>query len=95
MIICIVRFETKLSYDEVLEVAKARVPDFKALKGLIQKYYVQYAEPNTFGGIYIWDSKESLAQYRASDLAASIGEAYQATSAPKVEIAEGLFPLRD
>ncbi|GMV93013.1 MAG: hypothetical protein AMXMBFR82_27910 [Candidatus Hydrogenedentota bacterium] len=52
-------------------------------------------EPNRYCGIYVWDSKESLAAYRESELAASIPEAYKVTGAPEVEIVDVLFQLRE
>ena len=94
MVIQIVRFESALSEDGVLEIARSRVEDFRALPGLVQKYYVKLSEPNQYGGVYIWDSKESMARYGESDLAASIPAAYQVKGRPRVEILETLFALR-
>ncbi len=95
MIVQIVKFESGLSEDEALQVAEERVPRFRALPGLIQKYYVKLDQPNHYGGIYIWDSAESLAAYRASDLAASIPAAYKVVGAPTVDVHDALFSLRD
>ena len=95
MVIQIIKFETELSEDEVVTVAKDRVDQFLALPGLIQKYYIKLDEPNHYGGVYIWDSRESLAAYRASDLAASIPKAYKVKGAPTIETLDTLFQLRD
>jgi heme-degrading monooxygenase HmoA len=95
MIIQFVRFESSLTYDEVLSVAKERLPDFQALPGLVQKYYVRLDEPDFYGGIYVWESREALAEYRKSALFASIPQAYGIKGQPQVEILEGLFQLRD
>jgi len=94
MVILIVRFETELSEAEVIDVAEERVEQFRALPGLVQKYYVKLGEPNQYGGVYVWDSEESLQAYRASDLAASIPAAYKVKGKPRVEILKTLFPLR-
>lgn len=95
MIIQIIKFESALSEDEVMAVAKERVPQFRKIPGLLQKYYVKLDRPNHYGGVYIWDSKESLSAYRESDLAASIPAAYKVIGKPGVEILNGLFQLRD
>ncbi len=95
MIVQIVRLKSELPEDELLRIAEEREPQFKAIPGLLQKYYVKMGPPGHIGGIYVWDSEESLKAYRASDLAASIPEAYKVVEAPDVETLEVLFQLRD
>jgi heme-degrading monooxygenase HmoA len=95
MIVQFVRFESSLTYDEVLAVARRRKPDFEALAGLLQKYYVALDAPNTYGGIYVWESKQALDAFRETDLFASIPEAYGVQGQPQVELFDGLFALRD
>lgn len=95
MILQYVKLRTTLSEQELLRVAHERAPAFRAIEGLVQKYYVRRDEPGEFGGVYIWDSAESLAAFRESGLAGTIAEAYGVTEPPEVEIAEVLFPLRD
>jgi heme-degrading monooxygenase HmoA len=95
VIIQIIKFETTLSEEEVLAAANERVEQFRALPGLVQKYYVKLSQPDRYGGVYVWDSKESLAAYRESDLAASIPAAYKVKGAPEVEILDVLFQLRE
>lgn len=95
MIVQFVQFETTLSEEEVMAVAKERQPQFQAIPGLVQKYYLKLNKPNHYGGFYIWDSPESLAAFRASDLAKTIPAAYRVVGAPDVDIHELLFPLRE
>ncbi len=95
MIIQIVRLESALSEEEIIETANERADRFRALPGLIQKYYVKLDEPDQYGGVYIWDSMESLAAFRESDLAAGIPAAYQVTKPPSVEVLDVLFQLRE
>jgi heme-degrading monooxygenase HmoA len=90
-----VKFESALSEDEVLTIAKVRADQFRAMPGLVQKYYVKLKQPNQYGGIYIWDSVESLNSFRESDLAASIPSAYKVVGSPNIEILDGLFQLRE
>ena len=95
MIIRFVQVESALPEEEVLAIAEKRAEEFRAVPGLIQKYYVRLNEPNCFGGIYLWDSMDSLKAFRETPLAKSIPAAYKAVSAPKVEVFEGLFALRE
>lgn len=94
MIIQIIKLHSSLSEEEVLKMAREREPQFKAIPGLLQKYYVKLEEPNHYGGIYVWDSRESLAEFRKSDLAAGIPSAYKLIEAPNIEIVDVLFQLR-
>ena len=91
----IVRAKTELSEEEFLKIAKEREPQFEAIPGLIQKYYIKTKEPGEYGGVYIWDSMESLNKYKESDLAATIGKAYKTLEPPSVEIVDILFELRE
>jgi heme-degrading monooxygenase HmoA len=95
VIVLVVTFESALSEDEVLAVARERLDRFRALPGLVQKYYIKGEKPNRYGGVYVWDSVESLNAYRASDLAASIPAAYKAVGPPTVQTFECMFPLRE
>lgn len=94
MIVLVVKLKTNLQEAKLLRRAREREPDFRALSGLIQKYYIKIG-PGHYGGVYIWENKESLNEYRESDLAKTIAEAYEATEAPSIEVMEVLFPLRD
>ncbi|WP_420319855.1 hypothetical protein [Flagellimonas sp.] len=95
MIIQVIKLKSNLSEEELLKRAKEREPQFKAIAGLLQKYYVKLGQPGQYGGVYIWDSPESLQAYRESDLAKSIPGAYEITEAPNIEIMDILFQLRE
>jgi heme-degrading monooxygenase HmoA len=95
MILQFIRLKTNLAEQELLERAKSRASKFEAIPGLLQKYYVKMDDAGQYGGVYIWDSKESLNSFRKSDLAASIPEAYEITKAPDIEIFDILFQLRN
>lgn len=95
MIIQIIKLKSDLPEEELIQRAHEREPHFKALPGLLQKYYVRRDEPGQYAGIYVWDSKESMLAFRQSDLAASIPKAYQIVEPPQVETLEMLFKLRD
>ncbi len=95
MILQIVKLRTDLTEEELLRIARERAPEFRAIPGLLQKYYVRRAGPGEYAGVYVWDSAESLSAYRDSELARSIPEAYGVVEPPEIEIGEVLFPLRD
>ena len=91
----LVKFESGLPENEVLAVAEERLPQFKALPGLLQKYYVKLGPPNQYGGIYVWDSPESLNAFRQCELPRSIPAAYEVAAAPTVDVHDVFLCLRD
>ena len=94
MIIQTIKFKSRLSEEEVIRIAREREPQFRAIPGLVQKYYIKPAQDGYFGGIYVWDSVESFTAYRASDLAASIPQAYGVIGTPEIEVVDVIFQLR-
>lgn len=94
MILQIIKLKSNLPEEELLKRAKQRKPEFQAISGLVQKYYVKTGQEGEYGGIYVWDSPESLQTFRKSDLFKSIPEAYEMTEAPNVEALDILFQLR-
>jgi heme-degrading monooxygenase HmoA len=94
-IIQIIRIKSELPEEELLKIAREREPQFKAIPGLIQKYYIRLGSEGEYGGVYVWDSPESLKAYRESELAATSAKAYKVVAAPSVEIADILFQLRE
>lgn len=95
MILQMVKLKSALPEEELMKRAKEREPQFKAIPGLLQKYYVKLDEPGLYGGVYIWDSKESLMAFKESDLAKSIPKAYEVVEPPNIEVMNVLFQLRD
>ena len=85
-IILIVRgLKSELSPEELERRYKERMPEFRDLPGLIQKYYSYDESANEWAGIYLWDSEESLAAYLESDLRKTIPSAYQLKEPPRIE----------
>ncbi|GAB5472684.1 MAG: hypothetical protein Mars2KO_07830 [Maribacter sp.] len=95
MILQVIKLKSDLSEEELLKRAKEREPQFQAIPGLLQKYYVKTDQSGQYGGVYVWDSPEALQVYRESDLAKSIPEAYDITEVPTIEIMDILFQLRN
>lgn len=95
MILQIIRLKSSLDIDKLMEKAKEREPQFKAIPGLLQKYYVKLSEPGEYGGVYVWDSKEWAQAFRDSEPAKGIPKAYEILEAPNIEVMDILFQLRD
>ncbi len=64
MIVQFVKFESRLTEAEAFSKAKERLAQFKEIPGLLQKYYVKLDQPKSYGGIYVWDSAQSMQAYR-------------------------------
>lgn len=95
MLIQIIKLKTALQKEDLIKKAREREPQFKAIPGLLQKYYFKMAQSGQFGGIYVWDSPETLKSFQKTELAASIPKAYEVIEAPDIEILDVLFKLRD
>ena len=95
IVIQYITLKSDLSEPELLKIARERASSFRTIPGLIQKYYVRLSAPGQYGGIYIWRSKADLMEFRNSELAASIPQAYQVVGAPTVVVSDLLFQLRD
>lgn len=89
-----VKFKSALSYDEVMEVVDSRIDQFRALKGLQQKYYLHEPATGELSGVYIWESKEDFLAFRDSELRATIAKAYQTIGEPRIEVFSVIKPLR-
>ena len=77
MIVQVVKYKSGLADDEVRRVIAERAPRYEALPRLRQKLYIREPETGEYGGIYVWDDEESMREFRQSDLAATIPEAYR------------------
>lgn len=95
MIIQTIKIKSNLSEELLLDIARERSAQFREIPGLVQKYYTKLDEPGAYAGVYVWDSPEALQNFRVSDLANSIAQAYQSICPPEVKISNLLFQLRD
>lgn len=94
MEILIFLFKSGMSMDEIAKTSEIRAEKYRKVKGLLQKYYVTDRSTDHIGGVFVFDSKESLEAFRNSELAKSTGEAYKFTEQPTIrvlEIAKRLF----
>ena len=94
-LVLLVKFKTPLTLDEVMEVAASRIDEFRALPGLVQKYYLHETATGEIAGLYLWESREAFDDFRDSELRATIAAAYQAEGEPRIEVFDILEMLRD
>lgn len=94
MIIQFVRFKSELAMEEAEKVMKKRAPQFRAIPGLIQKFYGVHKETGEFAGIYFWDSEESIREFRQSELARTIASQYKAEGSPRIDLFDVMYTLR-
>jgi heme-degrading monooxygenase HmoA len=94
MLMQTVKFESILSEKEVLRRADERADRYRAVPGLVQKYYLKYEKPNHWGGVLIWETKEAMTAFRDTELSRTIPEAYSVKGAPNIEIVEIFEVLR-
>lgn len=98
MHILVVTFTTGLSWSEAEAVVQERMHAYRAVAGLLQKYYCRGKEPGEGGGVLIFDSLGSLRAFRDSDLAKSIAAAFRLGAPPRIDVLEvfaSLYPDRE
>jgi heme-degrading monooxygenase HmoA len=88
VIVQIVRYRSGLSEREVQTLFEERAAGYREVDGLLQKYYVRWPETGEVGGIYIWDSEESLRRWKAGTLAGTLASTYKVQGEPTTELAD-------
>jgi heme-degrading monooxygenase HmoA len=94
MIVQVVRFKSRLSDSQVLRTYEQRADRYRALPGLLNKYYLKFSETGEHGAVYMWESEEAMREFRSSDLARTIPDAYQVIGAPEVVVGDLVYTLR-
>ena len=94
MLIQIVRFKSGLPEEQVVKTYEGRAAQYRAVKGLLQKYYLRFRETGEHGAVYLWQSEDALNDFRKSDLYRTIPSAYQVQGSPHVQMADLVMALR-
>ena len=94
-LILLVKFKSSLTLDEATEVVNRRIDEFRALRGLQQKYYLHVPDTQEYAGLYIWKSKEAFDAFRNSELRKTIASAYKTLGEPRIEVFDIIEVLRD
>ena len=73
MHIMIVNFSlTGVTETEYFALCDQLAPAFADAAGLVAKSWLADAESNTYGGVYVWQDKQAMADFKASDLFNSV-----------------------
>jgi len=81
----LVKFASGLPPEEAQRRYRERMPRFREVPGLVQKYYLRDEATGEWGGLYLFDAPESLEGYLASDLRRTIAETYDVQGQPLVQ----------
>jgi hypothetical protein len=92
MVIHIVRFRSALPDERITELFQVRAPEYLAIPGLLQKYYLRFLS-GEYGGVYVWDSAVSMERFMASELARSICHVYRVEESVR-DVADVVLALR-
>jgi hypothetical protein len=90
--ILFVRITSALDAQEFDRRLRERRPRFREVPGLVQKIYGRDEATGDVCGIYFFESKQALAAFRETELAATIPAAYEAVDVRR-EVYELLYPL--
>lgn len=90
----IVKFKSDLPDSLVLKTMNDRKIEFEKLPGLVQKYYMREPASGEYSGIYLWATSQDCMDYRKSELAKTVKEAYLINGPVRVEFFDILCPLR-
>ena len=93
-VVTVVRFNSQLGEEELLRIATERSEEFRRVPGLLQKLYFGDVSGEGYGAVYLWDSPASVAQFRESDLFASIPAAYEIEGPMEVTVGRVVHTLR-
>jgi len=77
-VILFVRIKSGLELEELERRALERVPRFREVPGLVQKFYLRDGVTGDVCGLYFFEDRAALEAYRQSDLARTIASAYEA-----------------
>jgi hypothetical protein len=82
MWILLVFFKSGLSMKEALALIETRADSYRHVKGLLQKFWIHDESSGHLGGIYVFDSKDSLVAFQNSAMAKGIADAYRFVEPP-------------
>jgi len=91
--ILFVRIKSGLEKEELERRIEERRPSFLEVPGLVQKFYGRDEATGDVCGIYFFESRQALEDFRGTELAKTIPSAYEAIEIRR-EAYEVLFPLR-
>jgi heme-degrading monooxygenase HmoA len=94
VIVSIVRFRSRLPDGAVPARFQQRVERYQEVPGLIEKIYLRFRDTGEWGAVYVWESEESLAEFRTSELAQSIPSTYEVEGDARTELADVMLVVQ-
>ena len=91
--ILFVRVKTAVEWEDLERRMLERKPRFLEVPGLAQKIYGEEGPDGSMCGVYFFETKEALDNFRESELAKTMGAAYEVTEV-RQEVYRVLYPLR-
>lgn len=78
MIVAIVNFQlpADVSAEQAGKLYAESAPKYRAMKGLVRKYYLWDADKHIGGGVYLWESREAADAVYTADWKAYIKARY-------------------
>ncbi len=74
MHILIINFNLhEMSQNQYLEVCDEVASAFADVPGLVSKHWLANEETNTYGGVYLWDDRQAMLDYKDSELFNQLG----------------------
>ena len=93
MTIVSMRMKSNKSPEELDRLSRAGFPKFRALDSLSQKYYIHHKESNTYGGLYLFHTREAAEAYVKGPIVASVAERFGVVGEVSVEILDVMYTL--
>lgn len=93
MTIVSMRMKSNKSPEELDQLSRAGFPKFRALDSLSQKYYVHNKKDDTYGGIYLFHTREAAEAYVNGPIVASVAERFGVVGNVTVEILDVTYTL--
>jgi len=72
-----VKFNSAFSTEELNKVCQEDLEDFRAVPGLIQKYYLLEESTGAISGVYLFETESARASFWNSELAKTIPARYR------------------
>ncbi len=95
MVIQYIKFKTELTEQEVIEVARKREPQVSKVPGLNRTYYLKPHADGFYGGMYVWETKEDMDNYRKSDLGKRIPDDYKIIGTVEIQVMDVFMSLHE
>lgn len=88
------KFRTTMPDDELIARMESRLPVFRAVEGLLQKYYCREPETGAFCGVYLFETAAHATAFREGQVVTGIPGALEIDGDVRIEQLDFLMALR-